>query len=371
MSYSRTSANTDNWTMNNATSNKMGVVKKCPNCGATVEMQMVRCPQCGYHFGGVEANSSAKRLAELLNLNSSKGRYKRSDIVVNFPVPTTKADLLEFMADLAYRAKHYEESGEYMMTSAFKAKYNECATKAHIFFGNDPDFQHLFEIEAKSKKFFNRKKFKRRNLSSDTKGLIALFSFFAFLVAILIIAANWKDIKNYFRENKAKTEITQFKEDYKDLSQQVKEQVDKGDLKQAEFILTQVALPTFDSSDKEKEATSFLDNAFVIVVQYYIDKGDIKSAKRIGQLLEGKVAFYRYDDTMTYKLLEKYKDDETSYNSQNSNSDETNEEYSNNQAAMQTEEIANQIQSQVEDYADEIRSQAEDYASQISSEIDN
>lgn len=342
--------------MNNVTSNKMGVVKKCPNCGATVEMSMVRCPECGYHFGGVEANSSARKLAAMLNASKNEDEDKRSNIVVNFPVPTTKADLLEFMADLLYRAKHYDGLDKLKMASAFKAKFRECAIKAHIYFNNDPDFQHLFEIEADSKKF------RWRNFSSFAKDIIVWLSLSAVLLAICAIVANWDDIKNYFRDN---TEL-------KELSVQVKEQVDKGDLKQAEFLLTQATMPSSSIYSHEyKNAASLLDNAFVIVVQYYIEKGDIKSAKRIGKLLEGKVDFL-YDETMTYNILEQYEENgETSYHSQNSNSNEKKEVYNRNQVAKQTEEIANQIHSQVEDYTEEIRSQAEDYASQISSVIDN
>lgn len=171
--------------MNNVTSNKMGVVKKCPNCGATVEMSMVRCPECGYHFGGVEANSSARKLAELLYMATGKNEYKRSNIVVNFPVPTTKADLLEFMADLLYRAKHYEESGEYKMASAFKAKFKECAMKARIFFRKDPDFQPLFEIEPKIK--IKKKKVMFANVPEEIRKDFyeLILMFIAFIIFII------------------------------------------------------------------------------------------------------------------------------------------------------------------------------------------
>lgn len=347
--------------MNNVTSNKMGVVKKCPNCGATVEMSMVRCPECGYHFGGVEANSSARELAAMLNRATGKNEYKRSNIVVNFPVPTTKADLLEFMADLLYRAKHYEESGEYKMASAFKAKFKECAMKARIFFRKDPDFQHLFEIESKIK----IKTKKIINVSGSTKSYLQYFGCLFILLlfcVLLIVGAEYFSDTNV-EKRKAEKMLTEFKEEYKALSQQVKEQVDKGDLKQAEFLLTQVNAPSNFSflDDEAKEITSFLDNAFIIVVQYYIDNGDIKNAERIGALLKGKIDSYLYTKTMTYQQLQRYEEnDETSYNSRNSNSSEKNDVDGNNQVAKQTEEIANQIQSQVEDYTEEIRSQAED-----------
>lgn len=140
--------------------NKVGIVKKCPNCGATVDTAAVKCPECGYNFGGVEANSSSQRLAFLL-MQSNKA--ERSDIVINFPVPSTKADLLEFMVDLMHRSKHYDEVGDYEMSSAFEAKYKECAEKAHVFFETDSDFQPLFEKENELKKF------RWNNISNKTK----------------------------------------------------------------------------------------------------------------------------------------------------------------------------------------------------------
>lgn len=285
--------------MNNVTSNKMGVVKKCPNCGATVEMSMVRCPECGYHFGGVEANSSARKLAAMLNASKDQDEDKRSNIVVNFPVPTTKADLLEFMADLLYRAKHYEESGEYKMASAFKAKFKECATKARIYFRSDPDFQHLFEIEADSKKI------RWRNFSDSTKWIIVYLSLLAVLLAICAIGANWKDIKNYFRENKAKTEITQFTKDYKELPAQVESLVRDSRIKEAESVLRQVVVPDDIAAFYNiQQGTKLLDNAFMPLVQYYIDKNDIDAANRIGDMFKGKLgSSYQYEETMVYNSL--------------------------------------------------------------------
>lgn len=297
MSYTRTSANT-----NNATSNKMGVVKKCPNCGATVEMSMVRCPECGYHFGGVEANSSARELAELLYRATGKNEYKRSNIVVNFPVPTTKADLLEFMADLLYRAKHYEESGEYKMASAFKAKFKECAMKARIYFRNDPDFQPLFEIESKIK----IKTKKIINVSGSTKRYLKYFgclSLFAVWFAVIEIGSNWKDIKRYFREQKTNAALTQFSEDYKHLPVQVDSLVKSGQLKDAELILNKITIPkVIKDTDDYSEVASYIDNAFMIAVKYYIGIGDKESARRIGDIFYTKVG-PDFFNTMTCRLL--------------------------------------------------------------------
>lgn len=192
-------------------SNKVGEIKKCPNCGATVDTAMVKCPECGYNFGGVEANSSAKRLEKLLSecnedgtnilkqaftgiISQSFGKIpqsKKSSIIINFPVPTTKADLLEFMADMKYRAKHYDELGDEGLASAYNTKYKECAEKAHIYFENDPDFKYLFEKEAEFKKF------SWKNFSKRTKMLI---------IAIIVIIFLYGFEKLSFHETSSKSD---------------------------------------------------------------------------------------------------------------------------------------------------------------------
>ena len=47
-------------------SNKLGDVKKCPACGAMVQSYQGQCPECGYAFEGIDANSAVKEMANLL-----------------------------------------------------------------------------------------------------------------------------------------------------------------------------------------------------------------------------------------------------------------------------------------------------------------
>lgn len=46
---------------------KMGNVVKCPSCGAQVVGGSAVCPECGYAFTNVKANSSIERLQEKLD----------------------------------------------------------------------------------------------------------------------------------------------------------------------------------------------------------------------------------------------------------------------------------------------------------------
>ena len=107
-------------------SDKYGDVKKCPACGAMIEAFTASCPECGHEFSNIAANSSIQKLFEMLNqveaeskedadtvagsigrayVNSfakafggTKDERKRKAIIQNFPIPTTKDDILEFLA---------------------------------------------------------------------------------------------------------------------------------------------------------------------------------------------------------------------------------------------------------------------------------
>jgi uncharacterized Zn finger protein (UPF0148 family) len=154
-------------------SSKEGERHTCPNCGAVVVGGSAVCPECGYAFSNVKANSSYERLSKKLEdidiayrgkLSfsipiygvSSKVKEKASAIRM-FPVPNTRADLLEFLAAMSAQIESMKEISsmqvfeESVMKKAYEAKYQECVNKARISFSNDPDF--LPYLEKKKRGF--------------------------------------------------------------------------------------------------------------------------------------------------------------------------------------------------------------------------
>lgn len=158
-------------------SGKHGVVNKCPVCGAIVESGNPSCPECGYAFRGIAANSSVEKLSELLRqvqidirqqdieiekINANKkpqnlisGAFsgdllrqaqgntnnlqRINDIIINFPVPTTKEDLLEFILFLEPKTKGgLYNNPNYHHKKVYKTKFDECCRKAELLFPNDP-----------------------------------------------------------------------------------------------------------------------------------------------------------------------------------------------------------------------------------------
>lgn len=163
-------------------STKYGDVRKCPVCGAMVPALAGTCPECGYEFSGIAANSSSKQLAEMLLTaekelaeeerkeldNSPKNvrtsltslvdggesakmqyqqqvqlRYRRKlaqrqrTIIETFAIPNTKADLFEFITSMEPKL-----SGN-KLSSSYRKKMNECLNKAQMLYPNEPIFVQL------------------------------------------------------------------------------------------------------------------------------------------------------------------------------------------------------------------------------------
>ena len=145
-----------------ATNQKYGNVLKCPSCGAQVVGGSALCPECGYAFSNVGANSSYEKLSAKLEAIEVAYRDKSSisiplygvsnkvkemaNVIRMFPVPNTRADLLEFLASMSAQISSMKQNQsmqvfeEQTMRKAYEAKYEECVNKARISFANDPDF---------------------------------------------------------------------------------------------------------------------------------------------------------------------------------------------------------------------------------------
>jgi len=128
-------------------STKVGNVMKCPNCGEPYQPGAYKCTVCGHVFQNVRANRSSVRLAEGIQqrINTSRGKELSEKelqqicaYIKNFPVPTTKDDMLEFMLSLKPKTTELELHD---ITSAYNAKFKETVAKAKIIFADDPQVQ--------------------------------------------------------------------------------------------------------------------------------------------------------------------------------------------------------------------------------------
>ena len=110
---------------------KGGEVQHCPNCGAVVPESASVCPKCGYEFSGIEANMSSQILAaQLALLDEDKDKCQA---IETFPIPNSKADLLEFVTALKPRIQKVDSP----LADAYMLKYQELIEKIKVSFPND------------------------------------------------------------------------------------------------------------------------------------------------------------------------------------------------------------------------------------------
>lgn len=133
-------------------SNKYGDVKKCPMCGAIVQAYQAKCTECGHEFANVEANSSALKLAEAVM--AAKSDNDKYHCILHFPIPNTKADLLEFLTSLQPKMQDVNDP----LSSAYFKKYQECINKAQLSFSNDPLLKPYIETLAAEEKALKKKR---------------------------------------------------------------------------------------------------------------------------------------------------------------------------------------------------------------------
>lgn len=196
----------EDWLRPAPPSNKFGDVKECPRCGEPVEPMAVKCSACGYEFRNVEALKSSQRLAEkleaieeayrgkkiekdtgleLLGLKKNDVAREQVTVIKNFPVPTTKEDLLDFAISMQSRWDSSTVADDQAgLKSAYKAKYDECVNKAQVLFPNDPMFQGVFEQHQadKKKKWANMSTTKKCLLGCGL--LVVLYFLFSIIIAI-------------------------------------------------------------------------------------------------------------------------------------------------------------------------------------------
>lgn len=170
-------------------SDKYGDVRKCPSCGAIVESYTTRCPDCDYEFHNVESNASVQKLMKMLmavdeqsrdvdiksNFDVARAAFsqmygfgpdrgplkKKKTIINNFPIPTTKDDIIEFLTLAVPQAK---TKGNFLtrnnpnfpdikdhndLAPAWKSKCEQIIMKARFSMKSDP--QTLAQIEEYAK----------------------------------------------------------------------------------------------------------------------------------------------------------------------------------------------------------------------------
>lgn len=158
------------------------VKNKCPNCGEILNSFMTNCPACGYELRKASTSSALENLSNELKMVDAKERNiyqptnlvekvfgkteekirqeqskierekirERANIIINFNVPNTKEDLVEFaLAASANIEKTYKFEDLYVQNEECKAwlfKLDQVYKKAVISMENEPEFAIIKDV---------------------------------------------------------------------------------------------------------------------------------------------------------------------------------------------------------------------------------
>ena len=191
-----------------------GYIHKCPNCGEILKAFVTHCPSCGYEIRDTRSANSVKEFAEKLERiearqmpafeekrsvmkmvfgkdfkNKDEAEEAKNDfeeqkeqekatLIINYSVPNTKEDILEFMI-LAASNINVKKSTDDEVTKAWIAKLEQVYQRAEISMGNSPDFLQIKNI------YDSKKKELKRHNRNTAIAIIAPFTGSLFLLGLL------------------------------------------------------------------------------------------------------------------------------------------------------------------------------------------
>ena len=243
-----------------AQSNKQGVVRKCPACGATTESLAARCSACGHEFRGLSASSSVQALAETLSeiaeeceRESSDGetfedtdkdkrrrRSLMSQAIKNHPVPSTREDIFELLFFINSKTQWGSHAEDNVLIPAWQAKESEVISKGRFILRNDKDaLDELSKIEKRRNKLGLLEQFRIWFAGTSITTKLAGVMLCCVLIFSYII------ISSKLTEKKEQERLTQ-------LVLAIERSIEAKEYDKALYQATQLQWPVEHSSDKAK-----------------------------------------------------------------------------------------------------------------------
>lgn len=143
-------------------------ITRCPACGEIVDKNAVICPSCGFGIRDV-ADGSIALLSQKLDLIESKRPQKRKknendtisatderkiSLILSWPIPNSKDDLIEFAAMASGNCIAPPKLGndriaaEDALAEAWRSKFDQAYAKAEHLFGDSDEFALLIDLKA-------------------------------------------------------------------------------------------------------------------------------------------------------------------------------------------------------------------------------
>lgn len=172
-----------------------GYIHKCPSCGEVLEAFTSVCPACGYEIRDVKSSSSVREFAvkletisaqkmpafeekksvmkivlgkdfkendeakEALSRFEKQKNDEKASLIINYPVPNSKEDIIEFMT-LAVSNIDVKRGLDDVVTKAWISKLEQVYQRAEITMQGHPDFVQIKSIYDRKQKELRSKKIK-------------------------------------------------------------------------------------------------------------------------------------------------------------------------------------------------------------------
>ncbi len=164
-------------------------MRKCPSCGADVKAFQLKCGLCGHEYATMDTPASIQglvdRLGEIATAAASNPQAQ-ADVIRNWPIPVSTADLLEFATFAGSNAMvGVGKAGP--VSDAWRAKALEAVAKGRLAFReSDAGYGVIRELEQRL-----ASDQKTRVAVSATRGVAKGLLIAGGIAALLFLALLW------------------------------------------------------------------------------------------------------------------------------------------------------------------------------------
>jgi hypothetical protein len=132
---------------------KIGNIKTCPACGASIKSMKMSCDDCGHEFTNIEATKSVVGLLNRINAlqrtqNEKENVFnqRKAEVINNTAIPNSKEDLIEFLTICSSQSRVlFSNRGYGKVLSAWSRKGYEALSKGKLLFKDDPNNLKIIE----------------------------------------------------------------------------------------------------------------------------------------------------------------------------------------------------------------------------------
>jgi hypothetical protein len=167
-------------------SEKVGIIKTCPSCGAFIKGTSLACDACGLEFSNTNSNSSFIELEG--KLLAAKGTKERVRIVSDHPIPNDKETLFDLLSFCSGKVLSADSETDAELTNAFHSRAIEIITKLRLICSDDSAL--IAELNGISKRMNNKKGKNGILRLLSTMGFIFL-SYLMYALIARIFGAHW------------------------------------------------------------------------------------------------------------------------------------------------------------------------------------